>query len=106
MKAKWDKAEEDILLYEDKVKDFEIKIDQVSSKNQALIQANTKLEEAILKEKHHVERLQTSLNEANDKEVEQNTVVSSLQDKLTNTLERVAFLEKVKKELEQEKLVM
>ena len=106
MKAKWDKAEEDILLYEDKVKDFEMKIDQVSSKNQGLIEANTQLEEALLKEKHNVERLQTSLNEANDKEVDQNAAVSSLQGKLTNTLEKVAFLEKVKKELEQDKLAM
>merc|ERR1719154_151610 len=106
MKAKCDKAEEEILVFEDKVKDFEIKIHQVSSKNQAMIESNFKLEETVLKERHNAEKLQTSLNEANDKEVEQNAAASSLQDTLTKTLEKVNLLEKVKKDLEEEKLTM
>ena len=103
MKLKCDKAEEDILVLEDRIKDFESKVEQVSTKNQQMIEANTKLEEAALKEKHNVERLQTSLNEANDREIEHNVTLSSLQDTLNKTLEKVSFLEKVKKELDGEK---
>ena len=106
MKAKCDRAEEEILVFEDKVKDFEIKIHQISSKNQEMIESNFKLEETVLKERHNAEKLQTSLNEANDKEVEQNAAVCSLQDTLTKTLEKVTLLEKVKKDLEEEKLAM
>ena len=106
MKAKCDKAQEDILRLEDKVKDFEMKIDQASTKNQDLIESNSNLEKSVLKEKLNVEKLQTSLNEANDKEEEQNAAITKLQDTIRKTLEKSTFLEKMKKDLEDEKITL
>ena len=74
----------------------------VSEKEQLLL-ASQKTEESLVKEKQNSDKLQASLNNANDKEVELDQKIKELSDKLTLEEENGKLLKQAKNLVQEEK---
>merc|ERR1719410_2650062 len=69
LKMNLTKAEEDLLAKEDMIEEISLKVASLEKEKEQLIEANKTFQESILKDKNLIDKLQTDLNGASDKEV-------------------------------------
>merc|ERR1719317_1396728 len=104
MKKTLDKAKQDLLSKDDEIEELCIKFKTLEKEKEQIAVSNIELKEDILKDKNTIDKLQTDLNRASDKEVELELKMRNLEEINSRDTENINLLKQAKALLQNEKL--
>jgi len=106
IKKSFDKAEQVLLSKEDSIEELSLKLSILEQEAAQLSFSNTTIQEEILKDKNTIDKLQTDINCASDREVELELKIRNLEEKTVQGIEKIRVLKQAKALLQEEKVFL